>query len=291
MRELLSNWRAALTAGLGLSAASAGFGAEADKGNYTLFHPTPAAQMRELTTDRPDKTESPFTVDAGHAQLEMDLVTFSYDRRNVAHDDTRVRSWSFAPVNLKLGLCNSADLQLILPTFNQVRTSSTTAGMVQRPSGFGDVLTRLKVNLWGNDGGTTALGLMPYVKWPTAQSQLGNGSVEGGLIVPLAVKLPRGWDLGAMAQFDAARDVAGRGHHAEFIQSITFSHDLVGKLGGYAEFFSSVSAERGSSWIATADFGLTYGLTPNLQLDAGVNLGLTRAADDVAPFVGISARF
>lgn len=36
-----------------------------DKRNYTLFNPTPTAQMREMSTDHPDKTESPYTVDAG----------------------------------------------------------------------------------------------------------------------------------------------------------------------------------------------------------------------------------
>jgi len=32
----------------------------ADKSDYTLFNPTPKAQMRELSTDRPDTTESPY---------------------------------------------------------------------------------------------------------------------------------------------------------------------------------------------------------------------------------------
>ena len=38
--------------------------------------------MREMSTDRPDKTESPYTVDAGHFQVEMDVLTYSYDRNN-----------------------------------------------------------------------------------------------------------------------------------------------------------------------------------------------------------------
>lgn len=43
--------------------------AQNDKSMYTLFRQTPRSQMRELTTDRPDKTESPITVDAGHFQI------------------------------------------------------------------------------------------------------------------------------------------------------------------------------------------------------------------------------
>jgi hypothetical protein len=35
-----------------------------DKSQFHLFNPTPKALMRELSTDRPDQTESPYTVDA-----------------------------------------------------------------------------------------------------------------------------------------------------------------------------------------------------------------------------------
>ena len=41
----------------------------------------------------------------------------------------------------------------------------------------------------------------------------------------------------------------------------------------------------------TVDLGLTYGLTDNIQLDAGVNIGLTASADDINPFLGLSLRF
>ena len=36
--------------------------------------------VRPLSTDRPDTTESTHTVDAGHFQIESDLVAFSHDR-------------------------------------------------------------------------------------------------------------------------------------------------------------------------------------------------------------------
>jgi hypothetical protein len=49
-----------------------------DKSRYNLFHPTPDNLLRELATDRPDKTESPTTVDAGHFQFEMDFATFTH---------------------------------------------------------------------------------------------------------------------------------------------------------------------------------------------------------------------
>jgi hypothetical protein len=262
-----------------------------DKAGQSLLNPTPAAFLRELSTDRPDKTESPYTVDAGHFQLEMDLATCTWNRDTRHGADTRTTAWAVAPLNLKAGLLPDVDLQLVIETWNHVRTEDRIAGTVLRQSGFGDLTVRVKKNFWGNEGGPTALGLMPFVKLPTNEDQLGNHAVEGGLILPLAVELPAGWGLGLMTEADFRRDEAGSGHHAAFIHSATFSQDLVGRLGGYAEFFSEVSTETGADWIGTVDLGLTYGLTDNLQLDLGVNIGVTDSAEDLSPFVGLSCRF
>jgi hypothetical protein len=72
---------------------------------------------------------------------------------------------------------------------------------------------------------------------------------------------------------------------------VTISHDIIGKLAGYAELFSNLSTERDAGWIATFDFGFTYELSRNVQLDAGMNVGLTETADDLNPFVGLSVRY
>ncbi len=261
------------------------------KNSYHLLNPTPKEEMRELSTDRPDKTESAYTVDAGHVQMEMDWVNYSYDRNNSSRENIRNESFSFATANLKIGLCNEVDLQLVVPTYNTARTDNRSSGDMQKQSGFGDLISRLKINLWGNDGGTTAFAVMPFIKFPTSQDGLGNHAFEGGIILPLAVALPGDWQMGLMTEFDFRRDEFSDGHHAEFINSITFSHPIVGHLDGYVEFFSWVSAESGSDWIGTADLGLVYALTDNVQLDAGINFGVTEAADDFNPFAGITIRF
>ena len=264
--------------------------AASGQAGYHLFNPTPADQLREMNTDRPDKTESPYTVDAGHFQIESDLVNYTHDR-DTSGGDTRTEAWSFATINLKAGLLEDVDLQVVIEPHSRVRSDDRAAGMVTRQSGFGDVTVRLKQNCWGNDGGKTAFAVMPFVKFPTSQDDLGNHAVEGGIILPLAVELPRGWSMGLMTEVDWLQDDDTSGRHASFVNSITFSHDIVGALTGYAEFFSEVSAESGSRWVGTVDLGLTYALTKNIQLDTGINLGVTDAADDVNPFIGVSWRF
>jgi hypothetical protein len=263
----------------------------ADKIGYHLFNPTPRELMRDMSTDRPDKTESAFTVDAGHFQLEMDLLSYAHDRDKSGGGNFRTDAYAIAPVNLKLGLLNNVDLQLVLDTYNYVRVKDQAAGTVQKMSGFGDVTTRLKVNFWGNDGGPTAFAMMPFIKVPSNQDGLGNNSIEGGVIFPLAVELPDGWGMGLMTEYDFLRNDADPGYHTSFINTITFGHDIYGALAGYVEFFSEVSTERDSPWVGTVDLGLTYGLSDDIQLDGGVNIGVTKSADDVNPFVGLSWRF
>lgn len=106
----------ALAAAFLVAAAIAATAADAspDKSQFHLFNTTPPQWMREMATDRPDKTESPYTVDAGHFQIEMDLATFTYDKHNPARDGTLVRTWNIAPMNLKVGLLNDVDAQFIV---------------------------------------------------------------------------------------------------------------------------------------------------------------------------------
>jgi hypothetical protein len=198
---------------------------------------------------------------------------------------------TIAPINLKLGILNNMDFQLGLESYTSTRAHDYASGHVEKHRGFGDIVPRFKVNLWGNDGGKTAGGIMPFVKLPTNQDHLGNNSVEGGVILPIAVELPWSFGMGLMTEFDWTRDLNGGGHHPEFINSITFSRDIIGKLAGYVEFFSSVSAERDVPWVGSFDMGLAYALSADVQVDAGINIGVTRSAEDLNPFLGITWRF
>ena len=82
-------------------------GMSADKTQYSLFNPTPDRLLRDMTTDRPDTTESPFTVDAGHMQIETNL--FAYARSRPDADGTVTDSYEFATTNVRIGLTNNAE--------------------------------------------------------------------------------------------------------------------------------------------------------------------------------------
>lgn len=269
-----------------LLAASPAFSQTTDKSRYSLASPTPPDQLRELSTDRPDKTESPYTVDAGHVQIELDFANYTRDRDGGGDDDPLVETAGLVPFNLKLGLTNSTDLQLLIEPYVRRRIDDR-----ETESGFGDVTVRLKHNLWGNDGGRTALALMPFATLPTGSERIGGGTAAFGLIVPLAVGVSDRIGIGFMTQIDLVEDAGEDDFEVRFINSATIAFDLTERLGVYAELFAERGTDRRARWAVTGDAGLTYALSDNVQLDGGVNVGLTDAADDLNLFIGLSRRF
>ncbi|HET9253526.1 MAG TPA: transporter [Candidatus Eisenbacteria bacterium] len=254
----------------------------ASKAGYHLFHPTPRALLREMSTDRPDLTESPYTVDAGHAQIEVEAVTLTHDE---GLDKT-----GYAGFLVKLGLTPRSDLQIGFDAIHEERDSgalppdpSTSDG----ETGPTNLTARLKWNLWGNDGGSTALAAMPYVEFPTAE---GETQVGGGLIVPLAISGPWETGLATMAQMDVLPDADGDGHHVEWLFTGTIARDLVGSLAGFLEGTSGHRPRSEGEWTALLNAGLTFAATPDLQLDGGTRLGVSDEAEGVALFLGISYR-
>ncbi len=240
---------------------------------YGAF-PCPAAELRPLSTDRPDTTESPHTVDAGHFQFEMEIANRTRNGRE--------REFSLGELNSKIGLGPSTDLQVVTPFYTHVRDGG---------EGFGDVEIRLKHNLWGNDDGPTALAVMPFIKLPTANGDLGNGEFEGGLIVPFGFEGPAGWDCAVMAEVDLEADDEGSGHHLVGVTSATTSHGLTENTGIFFELVSVLSAESESDWEAYFNTGMTWAVTPTWQLDGGIRVGLTSASTDFTPFLGMSSKF
>ena len=257
---------------------------EVDKSRFTLFNPAPKEALREFNSDRPDVTESPYTLDAGHFQYEAGLFSFTRAGARGERTDTS----QVLPSNLKLGLLNNVDLQLVAEPYDNALTK--TRHKATRGQGCGPTELRLKANLFGNDGGNVAVGLLPFIRFPTGGGRFSSGHIEGGFIVPVAFKLPAGFDLGTEVAFDFVRNQANDGYGVEFTHTLTLEHDIVGKLAGYVEYVGVSPYRTGQTYAPSIGTGLLYALTENVQLDGGVNVGLSDDADDVTVFLGLSFR-
>jgi hypothetical protein len=255
----------------------------ADEVRHHLFSPTPRGAMRDLSTDRPDQTESPYTVPAGHLQIEMDLIHWTRDRE----DGVAYEALNITPINLKLGILEHADLQLIFESWS--RETVREGGRRLMREGIGDFTIRWKQNLWGNDGGTTALAVMPFVTLPLRASELGREDAEAGIIIPVGWNLPHGLYLGMMTEWDWVH-VEDAGHRHVWLNTITLGVEVTDRLGAYIEF-TAIVYEDSAPWESTVDGGFTFALNDHTQFDIGCNVGVTRSAPDVQPFIGVTYRY
>jgi hypothetical protein len=272
-------------------AARADDSTSADKSMYNLFDPTPVDAMRAFEPERPAKILNPFTVDAGHFQIESDFI--NYIASDYAGFSTRF--FETADPTIKLGLTNTIDFELVLNGYqNTVTHSNQTGALVANGHGFGDTILKIKINLVGDDGGAFAMALVPYVKVPSAAPGLGNGVVEGGVALPMQINLPADFTLALQTEYDALKDANDSQRYANLVDIVNLSHPLpfISKdLTASIELFSSIGTDPFTPAVYTFDIGLAYLILPNVQLDAGANFGLSRASPDLNLYTGVTARF
>jgi hypothetical protein len=238
--------------------------------------------MKAICADRPNKAVSPCTVDAGHWQIEVDVADFTQMKSGGVTSEMGI----WGSPNVKYGVTSRFDVELNVVPYQTARTSGSP--MV---SGFGDLTARAKYALVTGD---TAVTLMPVLKIPTASKSLGNGAVEGGLVVPVGFNLPGGASVALNPEIDAFHDGVGNGTHAAYALSGVIGRNFGPEFIGAVELWAAhnddpagklnqASFDLGLAWIPMKD--------QNLQLDAGANFGLTRDTPGVNVYMGISRRF
>ncbi len=282
-------WRVAVLAGTASIRAGDGMvRGDTDGPPYSFFHPAPEDKLRDFNPDRPSQFTGPFTVDPGHVQLEMDLANYTLDRRSGADVD----QWNAAPFDLRIGLTTRTEIDFLYDGYLNVRTRDRAAHSVSTQSGFGDLTLLFKYNLFGDDGGTFAFGILPYLKIPTNTANLGNKRVEGGIELPLSINLPANFQLGIQVEFDAVRNDADTRFEPAFTDIAYLGYTFLNKkLTFYGEWYSRATQGPDSQVDGEVDTGLIYYVGKSAEVDFGCNFGVTRAAADFEPFAGFSVRF
>jgi hypothetical protein len=248
---------------------------------YYLFHPVPKEKLREMETDRPDVTESPITTDAGHIQVETDLFRLEKLVQQGSSKTTQL----FNQANLKLGISGSTAIQVVVQSY--VLEKESTDGELTRSRGFGDLTLRIKQNLAGNDKGNFAIALLPYLKFPTATA-LGDDRYEGGLIIPMSLKLGRDWKLGMQVELDRLQNEAPEGHHTQLLETLTVSHPLGKKLDAIAETYYTYDIQA-HQWNNFLNAALQLEVAKDVKIDGGLNYGIQHDAMK-SYFFGLSFR-
>lgn len=233
--------------------------------------------IREMSTDRPDVTESAYTVPAGHFQLETDLIKFSTEKiSGITFKETEVNAFNF-----KYGISKSIDLQLVIESILITRTITPVSK--ERTIGPGDITFRVKKNIFGNDEGKIALALMPFINIPAGRK---DSKFSAGIVIPLAISLGKNWDAGTEVQTVIGEESVSKKIIAANLFSATVGHPVCKNLGFFIE---TVVTNSQKEWSLLGNGGIEYAVSPDFKMDAGFNLGLAGSNAQIY-FLGLSIR-
>lgn len=244
------------------------------------------APPQPICADRPTKSSNACAVDPGRWQFETDIANGTFQHQDGVTTDT----WLAPNPTLKYGVAKDLDVEAGMALLESVRTHD--AGGTRTLGGVGDLYLRLKWAAYTSNDGNAQAGLYPFVKLPTARRGVGNGATEAGVIAPVNIKLSEQWQIGFAPEIDALLDANGSGRHANVIQTLNVGYTLPHDWTVYAEVwgdwnFDPVRTTRQYS----LDFAVAKLIGKDVQLDAGVNLGLNHDTPGVNLYLGIARRF
>lgn len=239
-----------------------------------------------ICPDRPGKSSSTCTVPTGQWQTETSLAAWSLTKAGAV----RTTQLSIASTAVKYGVTDTMHVEVGFTPY--VRVRQRVAGGHDRDSGFGDVVVKVKRTLTP-DGAAFSAALYPFVKLPTASKHLGNGKVEGGVIVPFSLELKgTPLSLSSSPELDLIGDGDGRGYHLATAQTLAVGLAATDKLSMAAELWGAWNWDEGET-VRQASVGgnAAYRITNNLQIDGQLDFGINRATPDIAIAGGVSIRF
>lgn len=254
-----------------------------------LAAPTGALAQQEeetaLCTDRPTKANAVCTVPVGKWQLESSAMGWARTEAG----GTTAKVLTLGSTVLKLGLSDRSDLQVGFTP--HVRVETRASGIKSSVSGVGDVTVRYKHRLTPDEA-PLQVGVIPFVKLPTADLEIGNGKVEAGLAVPVSISTGSPVTVVIGPEVDLLADADGGGHHPALVNLVNLSGPIAPGLTLAGELWTMTKFDPlDTVTLASADAALGYAVNHAMQLDAGVNIGLTRHTPDTELYLGLNLGF
>ncbi len=238
-----------------------------------------AAEPPPLVTDRPDVTESAETVRRGAVQVEI-----GYGHARVDGDGgVELDRTSFPATLVRVGLGDRVELRVGWDGY--VAESLDAGGVETEQTGVADLALGAKVKL------REGLALLVGAGVPSGSRAFRAERVDPAVVLAashaLTDALSLGYNVGYGAETvqDAPGDLDTRGLGR---YSASLAIGLTDRWGAFVEAFGFLPADGGPAH--SADAGVTFLASKNVQLDLSGGAGLNERADDWFVGAGISFR-
>lgn len=246
---------------------------------YNLnVHAQQITESQELVTDRPDATEAPSVVPAGSLQVETGGVYTSFEE-----NDLKTEVWTYNTTLLRYGILDNVELRVGWnlddehTTMNNEQTNSTNARL--SPLLFGTKIAIAKEKGWKPEIGLIGHLFLPFTAPKEVRPQYTSADFRFAFNHTLSEKSGIAYNLGGQWESDNA-EIA-------YIYTLAYGYSLTNKLGAYVEVYGDFPEDNRANHFW--DAGITYMVSPLMQLDATVGQSITDG-QDILVSVGLSFR-
>ena len=236
------------------------------------------AQVEKIDTDRPDQTESPYTVPKKWIQFEM-----GFGREKDKPDADFKTIFSQYPTLLtKYGLGKRLELRLITEFAG---LKEETQNGTSRHSGLHSVQLGGKVNLFNEKGLRPRTSLIAHYDLARLRKWY-RDSVDGfNFRFTMQNSISKTVGLG----YNIGMEWDRFGSPPAFIYTVAPGFNISDKWYAYIEMFGSVW--KNESPEHSIDGGIAYYITDNFKVDISAGLGINKKAPDNYFAIGGSFRF
>lgn len=236
--------------------------------------PDAHGEIGEISTDRPDYTESTEVVGRRMIQFENGF-TLSGEKG--------VSSLSTGELLMRVGLSKRIEFRFGADGF---LAEWAPTEVVKR--GFSDIEFAAKIRLFDQTRYLPAVSLIPIVSAPGGTRLFSSQGFDPTVKLAWSKDLPRGFSLGG--NLNASSLTSPEGRFTQWSYSWSLGHSLPGGFEGYWEIFSFAPWDQGqpSAWIANS--GVSHKLGRNAQIDVRVGKRLTAAGPDWFFGAGVAIR-
>ena len=228
-------------------------------GIIVMTMPAFCQQTEKIVTDRPDQTESPYTVPKNWFQSETGF--------NVEKDRNGFRSFLHPTILNKYGISNRFELRLITE-WASVETPLPGDGK-EIHSGMQPIVIGGKVRFFEEKGWRPKTSLILHASIPHAASRIFRQSrMAPAVVLTMQNSLSKNIGLG----YNVGAEWDGESNGPTWIITLTSGFDLGERWYLYAEIFNFL--KDGEHPLNNVDGGVSYTISNNTQVDFSYGYGL-----------------
>lgn len=248
-------------------------------------------EIPEITTDRPDQTESSSVLPPGYVQIETGWTHTEEDE-----DGEDYESDALPETLLRYGFNERLELRFghSGQVWEEVDYSNGSPSGDQE--GWQDCEVGLKYQLWyeQQECFIPEAALLTHLSLPTGADEFSSHRVDPSFRFlfshTISDTLSFSYNLGAAWETQES-DEGSRDTLSVFQYTVSLGKGITDRLGMFVELFGDIpmSAEgTPENWI---DGGITYLIADNFQIDFSMGYGLSESADDLFFGAGVSYRW